>query len=36
LPGLNRYCKAYKEFFAYAGERLMGMAEAISGGNAGG
>ncbi|MGD9941296.1 MAG: anaerobic sulfatase maturase [Clostridia bacterium] len=25
LPGLNRYCKAYKEFFAYAGERLMGM-----------
>jgi uncharacterized protein len=26
LPGLNRYCKAYKDFFAYAGERLVGMA----------
>jgi uncharacterized protein len=29
LPGLNRYCKAYKEFFAYAGERLMGMAKEL-------
>jgi radical SAM additional 4Fe4S-binding domain len=24
----NRYCKAYKEFFAYAGERIMRMAKA--------
>jgi uncharacterized protein len=29
LPGLNRYCKAYKEFFAYAGERLVAMARVM-------
>lgn len=31
LPGLNRYCKAYKEFFAYAGERLVNSAESLAG-----
>lgn len=31
LPGLNRYCKAYKEFFAYAGERLVNIAKSLAG-----
>lgn len=33
LPGLNRYCRAYKEFFAYAGERLVGMAKGFADGH---
>jgi len=32
LPGLNRYCKAYKDFFGYAGERLVAMARALNAG----
>ncbi|MDL2228886.1 SPASM domain-containing protein [Treponema sp. OttesenSCG-928-L16] len=26
-PGLNRYCSSFKDFFAYAGERIREMAE---------
>jgi uncharacterized protein len=29
-PVLNRYCAAYKDFFTYAGERIMAMAKAAS------
>jgi uncharacterized protein len=36
LPGLNRYCQAYKDFFAYAGKRLVGMAETLTAGIVGG
>jgi uncharacterized protein len=28
LPVLNRYCPSYKEFFAYAGDRIMAIAKA--------
>lgn len=31
-PGLNRFCKAYKSFFAYAYSRMEQMARAIQGG----
>lgn len=27
LPALNRYCPSFKEFFSYAGQRIMEMAE---------
>lgn len=29
-PVLNRYCEAYKEFFRYAGERIMAMGKAVA------
>jgi len=28
-PALNRYCQSYKEFFAYAGDRILEMAQAL-------
>lgn len=30
LPGLNYYCKSYREFFEYAGEKLKELAAIIS------
>ncbi len=30
LPGLNRFCEAYKDFFAHAGQRIIDLARELS------